>query len=130
MDTDWTEGNGSAIDRWNQLHEALADESRRMVIYSLLDVPKERRLPLPEAALSPNISRNSKDLKIQLEHHHLPKLADAGYIRWERDPFCVQRGPRYEEVEIVFKQTIDSLDQLPKTLIRGCEVLEKLHEAG
>lgn len=130
MGTDCTEGNGSAIDRWNQLHEALADESRRMVIYSLLDVPKERRLPLPEAAQSPNISIDSKSLKIQLEHHHLPKLADAGYIRWERDPFCVQRGPRYEEVEIVFRQIINSLDQLPKTLICGCEILEKLHETG
>ncbi|WP_226008304.1 DUF7344 domain-containing protein [Natrinema salinisoli] len=124
MDTDWTEGNGSAIDRWNQLHEALADESRRMVIFSLLDVPEERRLPLPEAAESPNTSIDSKSLNIQLEHHHLPKLADAGYIRWERDPFCVQRGPRYEEVEIISKQIIDSLDHLPKTLIYGCEILE------
>lgn len=130
MGTDWTDVNGSAIDRWNLLHEALADESRRMVIYSLLDVTQERRLPLPEAAQSPNISISPRELKIQLEHHHLPKLADAGYIRWERDPFCVQRGPQYEEVEIVFKQIIDSLDQLPETLICGCEIFEDLYEAG
>ncbi|WP_226483265.1 hypothetical protein [Natrinema amylolyticum] len=130
MDTDWTGGNESAIDRWNQLHEALADESRRMVIYSLLDVPKERRLPLPEAAQSPNVSTDPETLQLQLEHHHLPKLADAGYIRWEHDPFCVQRGPCYEEVEIVFEQMIESLDQFPETLIGGCEIFEELHEAG
>lgn len=34
-----------------------------------------------------------------LHHVHLPKLAHAGYIEWDRDSNVVARGPRYNEIE-------------------------------
>ena len=117
----------SAIDRWDQLHEVLASQERRMIIYSLKDAPEERRMPLPEAAMTPESSWDQERTTLRLMHDHLPKLADAGYVRWERDPFCVQRGPHFEEVEVMFDLIHDSIGQFPNSLITGCEIYEELY---
>lgn len=118
----------SAVERWNQLHEILASQERRMIIYSLMHVPTERRIPLPEAAMPPGSSWDRQLTSIRLQHHHLPKLADAGYVRWERDPFYVQRGPHFAEVESLFGLIHDSIDRFPESLIIGCEVYEELYQ--
>lgn len=96
-----------------------------MVLYSLLGVPEERRLPLPEAAMAPQTTLDADELSIQLQHNHLPTLSDAGYVRWEREPFCVQCGPNFEEVEAVFDLILASIDEFPRSLIDGCEIYEE-----
>jgi hypothetical protein len=121
-------GGVSAIDRWDQLYHALSSLERRMVLYSLKGAPRERRLPLPEAAMGPQTAMDAKDVSIHLIHTHLPMLADAGYVRWEREPFCVQRGPYFEEVELVFELVFDSIDRFPPSLINGCEIYEEMYE--
>ncbi len=127
MAIDPSKWEGSAIDRWNLLHEALASQERRMILYSLRDVPDERRIPLPEAAMTPESSWDPEKASIRLQHHHLPKLADAGYIRWERNPFCVQRGPRFAEAEVLFTLIHESIGRFPESLITGCEIYEELY---
>ncbi|WP_340097695.1 DUF7344 domain-containing protein [Salinibaculum salinum] len=117
----------SAIERWNKLHQILASQERRMVLYSLMDAPKERRMPLPEAAMPPESSWDPEQIRIHLKHNHLPQLADAGYVRWECDPFCVQRGPHFEEVAVIFNLIHDSIDQFPRSLITGCEIYEEMY---
>jgi len=99
-----------------------------MILYSLIDVPEERRIPLPEAAVTPDVSWDPEQMRIRLEHNHLPKLADANYVRWKQDPFSVQRGPRYEEVEALFTLIHGSIDQFPESLITGCDVYEELYQ--
>ena len=118
----------SAIERWNRLYAVLASQERRMIIYSLKDVPQERRIPLPEAAMTPESSWDAERTSIRLKHNHLPQLAEAGYVRWERDPFCVQRGPHFEEVEVLFGLIHESIDQFPESLITGCDIYEELYE--
>lgn len=116
---DWAE-------RWDRVFTVLAAEPRREIIRSLLDGPPERRLPLPEAAESPNQSMGSETLTIQLRHQHLPKLADAGYIRWESDPFCVQRGPNFEEPAFFIESVLESKDEIPTPLINNCKILQQM----
>ena len=111
-------------DRWDRLYEALSAEPRRMIISSLLDVPEERRLPLPAAAESPNQPTDAETLCVQLRHHHLPLLAEAGYVRWEREPFVVQRGPRFEEPAVFIELVTDSIDELPTPLIDNCKIFQ------
>lgn len=120
---DWAE-------RWDRAFTVLAAEPRREIIRSLLDVPRERRLPLPEAAESPNQSRGSETFTLQLRHHHLPKLAEAGYIRWESDPFCVQRGPNFEEPAFFIEAVLGSKDEIPVSLIKNCRVLQQMNGNG
>ena len=114
-----TEGGGGACDRWNQLLHQLSAQPRRQIIVSLLDVPEERRLLLPEAALPSTSSVDPDRFVTELKHHHLPTLASAGYVRWEQDPFCVQRGPRFEVPAAVVQALLASADQLPEALTQG-----------
>lgn len=119
----------TSVDRWDRVLRALLAEPRRQVVASLIDVPDERRLPLPDAADSGNLSISPQELSIQLRHHHLPVLANAGYVQWADDPFCVQRGRNFEEVEAVVSIIFASTDLLPQELIDGCQTLEaKAHE--
>lgn len=126
MGTNPADMDNSAVERWNTLHHAFASQERRMILYSLIDAPKNRRLPLPETAMAPDTPTTSKKIEVQLQHNHLPELADAGYIRWEKEPFCVQRGPCFDEVEAVFGVIHDSIDQFPTSLIDGCEIYEEM----
>lgn len=118
--------NWEWADRWDQLFDVLSAEPRREIINSLLDEPKERRLPLPEAAQSPNQSIDSAMLTIKLRHQHLPKLADAGYVRWEQEPFCVQRGPNFAEPALIVETVFESIDEIPDSLIDNCKVLQEM----
>lgn len=43
---------------------------------------------------------------IELHHLHLPKLAEAGFVEWDRHAKYVQRGPRFEEIAHLIDQKI------------------------
>lgn len=123
-------GEWEWAERWDQLYEALSAEPRREILISLSEAPKERRLPLPEAAASPNQSMDPERLSTELCHHHLPKLEEAGYVRWERDPFCVQRGPHFAEPALIVETVLDSVDQIPPSLMNNCKVLQERADDG
>lgn len=114
-----TEGEGVVCNRWDQVMHQLSSQPRRQIVISLLDAPEERRRLLPEAALPSTRSVDPEQFTTGLKHHHLPALAKAGYIRWEQDPFCVQRGPRFEEVGSVIQVLLTSSAQLPESLTQG-----------
>jgi DNA-binding transcriptional ArsR family regulator len=127
MSFDPSDNNDWAV-RWDQLYKALSAEPRRMIISSLLDEPEERRLPLPDAAESPNRPMDAETLCTQLRHHHLPLLADAGYVRWEPEPFVVQRGPRFEEPACIIELVTDTIEELPTALINNCKIFQNRME--
>lgn len=122
-----TDGGGETTrtDRWDQMFAALAAEPRRSLLFSLLNAPKERRLPLPDAAASSNRPIDPERLTIELRHHHLPQLAAAGYVRWEDDPFCAQRGPHFEEPALILEAVTESVEDIPDSLLRECPVLRE-----
>lgn len=122
-DRDWAE-------RWDRLYEALGAEPRRMIIASLLDEPEERRLLLPDAAESPNQPVDPDTLSSKLRHHHLPLLAEAGYVCWENEPFVVQRGPRFNEPAFIINMVTESIDELPISLINNCKIFKERVENG
>ncbi|QCC47268.1 hypothetical protein [Halobellus limi] len=122
MATD-TAGSGKTTERWDQLYEALASQPRRTIIFSLLKAPEDQWLSLPDAADSPMQPMDSQEPRIELRHHHLPKLADAGYVRWESDPFRVRRGPHFEEPGFVVSRMIEADEKYPERLREECVVI-------
>ena len=50
---------------------------------------------------------------VDLFHVHLPKLVEAGYVRWDRDAGVVDRGPRFDHVSPVLRLLSDHRDVLP-----------------
>lgn len=108
---------------WDQLYEALAAQPRRMIIFSLLKEPTEAEVPLPEAARTTHQPRDTESFCIRLRHDHLPKLAEAGYVRWERDPFRVRRGPHFAEPALVVSRMTESTEDYPSRLRDECTVI-------
>lgn len=124
MKDDRSDGRPAVDERWNRVFEALSARPRRRIITSLLDVPRERRVPLPDALQPSSLSMDRETLRTELRHRHLPKLADAGYVRWDADRLAVQRGPEFAEVAVVWETITASTDRYPPELVDGCPVLE------
>lgn len=51
--------------------------------------------------------------EITLVHTHLPKLADAGYIEWNRETGELSKGPQFGEVEPLLDLLETYADDLP-----------------
>lgn len=81
--------SSEAID---SMMNALKSRTRRTVLMTLLDTT-ETRLATLEGVLDGDYAR------AHLHHNHLPKLANAGYIDWDRDSDTISRGPNFFEVQ-------------------------------
>lgn len=125
MGTEQCHDGEGVIDRWDRVFEALTAEPRRQLVVSLMDVPAERRVSLPDAAMSPTAPPNRERLRHHLHHRHLPLLEDYGYVKWDPDRFRAQRGPRFEEVATVFDALCGHASEIPDQLVAGCQELER-----
>jgi len=76
--------------------EALADTHRRRLLVSLLEHNPQEKLPIPEGVYLGE--KDVADLKVEMLHIHLPKLAEAGFIRWEPGTRSVVKGPAFDEI--------------------------------
>lgn len=110
--------------RWRLIYRTLAAGTRRQVIGSLLEAPPDRTLSLPEAANLPDYRLDPEQLRNDLVHVHLPLMARGEFVEWERDPLCVARGPRFEEVAAVIL-AVDDYDEFPAHLTEGCHFHEQ-----
>lgn len=77
--------------------DALADESQRALLLSLLD---SSPLDVGADSLTGDAAPGADRRRVQLlmYHNHLPKLDEYGYIEWDEDVNEVVRGPRFDEV--------------------------------
>ena len=105
-----------SMTRWDSALRALGAGPRRQIVLELLKSPEEKQLPLPEGATVPGLSSASDDLTIALQHQHLPLLAEFDYVNWEREPFTVERGSRFDDVAAILGILWHSREELPSTL--------------
>lgn len=130
MFVDRDEPEAEMIGRWNRVFRALSAEPRRQIVLALMEAPPERELLLPEAANPSYLLANPDELAIQLVHTHLPLLAESEFVEWHRDPLRVERGPAFEEVEIVMDSVQTRAADIPSQLVQGCQRLEERREGG
>jgi hypothetical protein len=120
-----TENGRRVIKAWDRVFKALLAEPRRQLIVALLDAPPNQSVPLPESAMNPNIPPNVKIIRQELHHQHLPMLADCGFVDWETDPLVASRGPKFDEVAVVFDALHANATNIPDSLVLGCQRLEQ-----
>jgi len=96
-------------------------------LFRILSRPVRRRIL---TALARTNSRDEEDEELSLEefateddrpgafltslHHvHLPRLAEAGFIEWDRETGTITRGPRYDEIAPLVELVIAHEHELP-----------------
>jgi hypothetical protein len=95
----------------NRIFDALRHRYRRHILWAVAeDNPRD------EAEFTPEELHLDDDLAMferQLFHVHLPKLAESGYIEWDRETSTIRRGEDYDEVAPVIRVLKDHEDELP-----------------
>lgn len=82
------------IQRTNRLFEALSKEWRRLILQLVRDGEVHN-----VADLTDDADHETPGTDIQLVHVHLPKLAGAGYVTWNRETGALAKGPQFADVE-------------------------------
>lgn len=97
--------------------DALGHRYRRRLLVALLDhnpqdiddaQGAEQALGTAEGG-----GRDDGLIETELVHTHLPKLADYGYITWDRETGTIETGPNWAEIEPVLQLLDDHADELP-----------------
>lgn len=112
-------------ENWDTVFKVLSAEPRRQLIVSLLDAPADQSVPLPESAAMPNLPVDPETLRIELYHAHLPILEKNGFITYETEPLTASRGPKFDEVAVVFDALHSESATIPDQLVIGCQRLEQ-----
>lgn len=89
----------------DDLFEALAHVRRRELLVGLLE--HDSRTASPEVAPDETISSDATDRSVKMQHVHLPKLEEYGFIEWNRATDQVTKGPNFEEVRPLLAQVVD-----------------------
>ncbi|RLM88460.1 helix-turn-helix transcriptional regulator [Haloarcula sp. Atlit-7R] len=108
------EGSGGTL---NELFEILSHEYRRRILLAVAQQNPQDEADITSEAVAEEHGDDGDALehvKTGLHHVHLPKLADAGFIDWDRDSGTITRGPRFEEIEPLLKLMHDHQDELPE----------------
>jgi len=86
--------------------EALADGDRRRLLSRLaaaregdesLGVPADV-VAATTTAVAADEGADRQAVALRFHHVHLPKLAELGYVTWDRSTGTVQPGPAFDEI--------------------------------
>ena len=99
-------------DDLDRLFDALGHPYRRRILAHLAESggSSEDVLSLEVAVAAGD---EFEQVRPALYHAHLPKLDEAGYIRWDRRGETVRRGPRFDDVAPAVRLLADHRDELP-----------------
>jgi hypothetical protein len=93
--------------------DALANKYRRRVLVALLEHnpqdDDDRQIPEDVPVESDELDR----LLVQMRHCHLPKLAESGFIKWDRETNTIQTGPQFDEIRPLLELLQNHADELP-----------------
>jgi predicted transcriptional regulator len=89
----------------------LSNHHRRRLLVALAQrTPQSDRLA-PSRGLATD--GGDENQTIAMQHVHLPKLADHGFIDWDQDAQRVTKGPRFDEIEPLLTVLSENQDVLP-----------------
>jgi len=88
--------------------DALGDVQRRLLVAPLDHNPQD---DAPIAAAGDDA--DAVERLVTMRHVHLPKLADYGYVDWDRETDDVTRGPNFDEIQPPLELLDDNENELP-----------------
>lgn len=89
---------------------ALAHPDRRRLLTALLECEHRTTDAVHALDVVSAARRDPARLSVELYHNHLPRLEDAGFVRWDGESLEVSAGPRFDEVRCAFESMEDHPD--------------------
>lgn len=103
------------VSSFDEMVDALGDVQRRRLLVSLLDHNPQ---PVPRVDVAESgVETEDMGRVISMQHAHLPKLADYGFIEWDSDRHEVTKGPAFEEIRPLLELLKGHEDELPEDWI-------------
>lgn len=97
--------------RFDDALDALADPQRRRLLVALLDHNPQDDSPVVIA--DTDAEADAVERLVKMNHVHLPKLEEYGFIEWDRDTHEVIKGPQFDEIRPLLELLADHDDELP-----------------
>jgi hypothetical protein len=101
----------SGHDTWATLFECLQARPRRRLLTGLASYRPTDTIHFTEVRGDEKAPGTS--IHAEYVHIHLPKLAAAGYIRWNEQTHEISQGHRFREIEPFLELVQTHSDQLP-----------------
>jgi predicted transcriptional regulator len=97
---------------FDDMVDALADVQRRKLLVALMEHNPQDDSPVvidEEGSETDAVER-----LVNMNHVHLPKLADYGFIVWNEQTHEVSKGPQFDEIRPMLELLDDHEDELPE----------------
>ncbi len=103
--------DSTAKPTFDDLLDALGHVQRRKLLRALLvHNPQDDE----SVVVDPDESHEEElERLIQMQHVHLPKLEEHGFIDWNRDTNEVSKGPTFDEIRPLLELLADHEEELP-----------------
>lgn len=101
--------------------EALANPYRRQLLLALFDEnPRHDDTLDPLDLLAERRATDERaTIHLQLTHSHLPKLADMGFIEWNRESGELSKGPNWKEIAPLLRLMDEHRNELSDEWLTG-----------
>lgn len=96
---------------FDDMVDALADVQRRKLLTALLEHNPQDDAPV--AVADSNSESDAVERLVSMQHVHLPKLVDYGFIEWNKETHEVIKGPNFEKIRPLLELLDDHQEELP-----------------
>ncbi|MDG5778345.1 transcriptional regulator [Haloarculaceae archaeon H-GB2-1] len=103
--------NTLKVRSFDDMVDALADVQRRKLLVALLEHNPQDDAPVVIAGSESE--SDAVERLVTMQHVHLPKLADYGFIEWNRETHEVAKGPKFDEIRPLLELLENHEDELP-----------------
>ncbi|WP_436931998.1 DUF7344 domain-containing protein [Halosimplex halobium] len=103
--------NTSVTISFDDMVDTLAHVQRRKLLVALLEHNPQDDTPVVIA--DSESESDAVERLVSMQHVHLPKLADYGFIEWNEDTHEVMKGPNFDEIRPLLELLDNHEDELP-----------------
>lgn len=97
---------------FDEMMNTLANGQRRKLLFEVLEQESQTGSPVVVGD-SDDETDVVADL-VTMRHAHLPKLADYGFVEWNRNTHEVSKGPNFDEIKPLLELLDDHGVELPR----------------